>query len=248
MNAHKKSAFGFLNALPALRLRASAVPFTFICAFSLLLQSTDASFAQDPSRGLDPSAGYARTKLFGLEAQGAKFAYVFDRSGSMGELGGKPLREAKKELLTSLNDLDQRQQFYLVFYNEQPRLFDAGNSKGRLVWGTDDNKKQAATFIDSIRADGGTDHMSALMVALKMRPDVIFLLTDGEQQDDPSADDLKRIDRINEGSAQINVIQFAPKPRESSSLVQLAKQNRGQHIFVDVSKYAGHDVGQPAAK
>jgi Mg-chelatase subunit ChlD len=237
MNANQQVSIRTI--LPYLRLSA------FICGYSFFLGST---FAQDPARGLDPSAGYARTKLFGLEAQGAKFVYVFDRSGSMGELGGKPLREAKKELLSSLNDLDQRQQFYIVFYNEQPRLFDAGNSKGRLVWGTDDNKKQAAQFIDSIRADGGTEHMSALMVALRMRPDVIFLLTDGEQQDDPSADDLKRIDRINNGSAQINVIQFAPKPREASSLIQLAKQNRGQHIFVDISKYAGHDAGQPAAK
>jgi len=219
--------------------------FAFICGYFSLFGLT---FAQDPARSLDPSAGYARTKLFGLEAQGAKFVYVFDRSGSMGELRGKPLREAKKELLASLNDLDQRQQFYIVFYNEQPRLFDAGTSKGRLVWGTDDNKKQAAQFIDSIRADGGTDHMSALMVALRMRPDVIFLLTDGEQQDDPSADDLKRVERINDGSAQINVIQFAPSPRPSSSLVQLAKQNRGQHIFVDISKYAGQDAGQAAAK
>ena len=222
--------------------------FAFICGQFIWLQSAVTACAEEPARSLDPSAGYARTKLFGLEAQGAKFVYVFDRSGSMGEMGGKPLREAKKELLASLNDLDQRQQFYIVFYNEEPRMFDAGNSKGRLVWGTDDNKKQAAQFVDSIRADGGTDHMSALMVALRMRPDVVFLLTDGEQQDDPSAEDLKRIDRMNNGSAQINVIQFAAKPREASTLVQLAKQNRGQHIFVDISKYAGHEAGQAAAK
>ena len=49
---------------------------------------------------LDPYAGYARTKMFGLEAQGTKFVYVFDRSGSMGEIGGKPLRDAKAELLS----------------------------------------------------------------------------------------------------------------------------------------------------
>src|SRR5262245_57564813 len=51
---------------------------------------------------VDPYAGYARTKLFGLEAHGTKFVYVFDRSASMGEPGGKPLREAKDELLASL--------------------------------------------------------------------------------------------------------------------------------------------------
>jgi hypothetical protein len=237
MHANKNTSILLLLAYSRL--------FALICGYLCLFGSAS---AEEPARGLDPSAGYARTKLFGLEAQGAKFVYVFDRSGSMGELGGKPLREAKKELLASLNDLDQRQQFYIVFYNEQPRLFDAGNSKGRLVWGTDENKKQAAQFVDSIRADGGTDHMSALMVALRMRPDVIFLLTDGEQQDDPSAEDLKRIERINDGAAQINVIQFAPSPRPGSSLIQLAKQNRGKHIVVDISKYAAHDTGQAAGK
>jgi hypothetical protein len=184
---------------------------------------------------LDPYAGYARTKLFGLEAQGTKFVYVFDRSGSMGEIGGKPLRDAKSELLNSLNDLDRQQQFYIVFYNEKPRLFDAGN--GRMVWATDDNKQLAAHFVDGITADGGTDHMGALTAALRMGPDVIFLLTDGEQQDDLSVDDLKRIDRLNSGHAQINVIQFAPQPRPNSMLIDLAKQNHGQHIFVDIKNY-----------
>jgi hypothetical protein len=201
--------------------------------------NSDGKSAKAPagkSLQLDPYAGYARTKIFGLEAQGSKFVYVFDRSGSMGELGGKPLRDAKAELLASLNDLDPRHQFYIVFYNEKPRLFDGSGAK-RMVWATDDNKKDAEHFVDGISADGGTDHMAALMVALQMKPDVIFLLTDGEQQDDLTAEDLKRIDHINGGGAQIHVIQFAPTPRRNSTLIDLAKQNRGQHIFVDIKKY-----------
>ncbi len=174
---------------------------------------------------LDPYAGYARTKLFGLEAQGTKFVYVFDRSGSMGEIGGKPLRDAKAELLNSLSDLDRRQQFYIVFYNEKPRLFEAGN--GRMVWATDENKQLAAHFVDGITADGGTRSHGRVNHCFAPGPDVIFLLTDGEQQDDLTADDLKRIDRLNSGRAQINVIQFAPQPRPNSTLIDLAKQNLG---------------------
>ena len=83
----------------------------------------------------------------------------------MGEIGGKPLRDAKAELLNSLNDFDRRQQFYIVFYNEKPRLFDAGN--GRMVWATDENKQLAAHFVDGITADGGTNHMGALTAALR---------------------------------------------------------------------------------
>lgn len=185
----------------------------------------------------DPvSPGYGQTQLFGIEARGTKFVYVFDRSGSMGENHEGRLKAAKAELIKSLADLDPRQQFYVIFYNEEPRLFDPGAAKGRLVFATDENKRQAQRFVESIKADGGTDHTSALVAALRLRPDVIFLLTDGEQQDDPTAADLKRLDRINGAAAQIHVIQFAPTPRPGSTLVELAHMNRGQHVFVDVNK------------
>ena len=180
---------------------------------------------------------YTSTKLFGLEARGSKFVYVFDRSGSMGEHKNLALRKAKEELLSSLNDLSDRQQFYIVFYNEEPRLFEAGSARNQLVFATDDNKERAKRFISNIGAEGGTDHMSALSVALRLHPDVIFLLTDGEAKDDPSAEDLKRLERLNSGEASINVIQFAAAPRPDSALVQLAEQNRGEHVVIDIAKY-----------
>ncbi len=156
---------------------------------------------------------YASTKLFGLEAQGSKFVYVFDRSGSMGEHKNLPLRRAKKELLASLSDLTDRQQFYIIFYNHEPKLFDPGAAKNQLVFATDANKQRAKQFVSSISADGGTDHVAALSIALRLHPDVIFLLTDGEAEDDPSPEDLKRLERLNSGEASINVIQFAAAPR-----------------------------------
>jgi len=62
------------------------------------LFATPASQAQSLSaRGIRGSSGadsdYARVTIFGIEAKGAKFVYVFDRSGSM---NGAPLAAAKK--------------------------------------------------------------------------------------------------------------------------------------------------------
>ena len=74
--------------------------------------------------------GYATTKIFGIEARGTKFVYVFDRSASMSDHGGKPLRAAKAELLASLNNLDEHNQFYIIFYNEEPRMFKPARRKG----------------------------------------------------------------------------------------------------------------------
>ncbi len=86
--------------------------------------------------------------------------YVFDRSGSMGEHKNLALRKAKEELLASLTDLSDRQQFYIMFYNHEPRLFEAGAARNQLVFATDDNKERAKQFVSSIGADGGTDHVS----------------------------------------------------------------------------------------
>src|ERR1700754_1935338 len=123
----------------------------------------------------DRNAEYAHSKLFGLEARGTKFVYVFDRSGSMSEYHGRPLRAAREELIASLADLDDRNQFYVIFYNEEPRLFQVGSVKGCLLFATPDNKQAANDFIAGIQADGGTDHMAALEIALRLHPDVIFL-------------------------------------------------------------------------
>jgi hypothetical protein len=213
-----------------------------VLVLSLLL--CVAAMAAEP--GGSAGSPESHTNLFGIEAHGDKFVYVFDRSSSMGDDGGKPLREAKKQLVASINDLDQRSQFYLIFYNDQPRMFDLGSSNGRLIFATDSNKQQADQFISTIGASGGTDHMAALKIALRLQPDVIYLMTDGEEQDDPTAKDLAQIDRINGGGAQINVIQFAGKPRPDSSLVTLAHQNRGKHVFVDIMNYS--DGKAPVAK
>ncbi len=184
------------------------------------------------------SGEYTSTKLFGLEARGSKFVYVFDRSGSMEEHKNLPLRKAKEELLASLSDLNDQQQFYIIFYNHEPRLFDPGAAKNQLVFATDSNKQRATEFISSISADGGTDHVAALTIAIRLHPDVIFLLTDGEAEDDPTPEDLKRLERLNSGEASINVIQFAAAPRPNSALVKLAEQNRGKHVVIDSTKFA----------
>jgi hypothetical protein len=191
------------------------------------LKVREKSGANDESRD-----GRGYTSFFGIEARGQRFAYVLDRSGSMGEPANKPLRAAKAELLASLDRLDALQQFFLIFYNEDVRQFVPG-PRGRH-FADDSNKAAARRFVDSVQAQGGTHHFEALQRAIKLRPDVIFLLTDGEQKDDLSADELKRLNRLNGGLSQIHVIQFAGAAYAGNSLVQLANENRGQHTYKNI--------------
>ncbi len=174
------------------------------------------------------------TEVFGITGVGTKFVYVFDRSGSMANFNGRPLRAAKMELGESLNDLGSVHQFQIIFYNERPKIFQPIPGKAELVWGDTEGKMLAQEFITKIKANGGTEHLSALELALSMRPDVVFFLTDA---DEPrlTFNELKRIQRWNRGST-IHAIEFGAGPKLSGQnfLMKLANQNGGQHAYVDV--------------
>lgn len=173
------------------------------------------------------TGGKIRTSVYGLEGEGHKFVYVFDRSESM---VGTPLEAAKAELIESLGHLDKVHQFQIIFYNHVPSFF---NPK-RLSFGNPANKKEAQRFVAGMTAAGGTKHFPALIQAIHLHPDVIFLLTDGRRGDNPTGSELMWIRNRNKG-AQIHVIQFVEGEvsTRGNSLVALAKQNGGKHIYVN---------------
>ncbi|MBU4271302.1 MAG: VWA domain-containing protein [Planctomycetes bacterium] len=207
-----------------------------------------------PQKGLEglgfsiapKEGGKARTSLFGVVGEGYKFVFVIDRSGSMGGEGRNSLRAVKAELIESLKNLDSVHQFQLIFYNQRPVLMNPAGAPGRLAFGTDENKRRATRFLDSITAGGGTDHEAALKMAVRMQPDVIFLLTDA---DDPILEpaQLAKI-RHTAAGIIINAIEFGPgpKPARPSFLADLARQNGGGYAYVDASKFdAGKAPGNP---
>ena len=205
--------------------------------------------------------GKVRTSLFGVGGEGRKFVYVCDCSGSMNfvmahaeslsEYVRVPFMAARAELLSSLDSLNGEQQFGLIFYNHQVFPFDPAEvemdvSSGRrlraLPWGkrvfaaTEENKRVAREFITRFRADGQTDHLTALDLALRMRPDVIFVLTDAEAKDEPLPQHVTRLTQLNRRRATINIIQFSPTARPDSTMVQLAERNGGKHVFFDITQ------------
>jgi len=178
----------------------------------------------------------ATTMLFGISGSGTHFVYVFDRSDSMNGFAGRPLRAAKSELIKSLGSLTERQQFQIIFYNEQPRPFSLPGVPMAMVRAEPSNLSLAQNYIRSITAYGGTEHESALKLALRMGPDVIFFLTDARIPR-LSESDLQTLQiRASSSGTTIHCIEFGSDngAPSDSFLIDLANMNQGQYRYINV--------------
>ena len=188
--------------------------------------------------------GKARVGMFGLWGEGYKFVYVFDRSGSMGGDGSASLKAVKAELRASLKNLDTVHQFQIIFYNHRPVLFNPSGTPGKLAFGSEQNKQAVERFLNTIEANGGTDHEAALRMACALKPDVIFFLTDG---DEPklTPQQMEKIERWCVG-IRMNMIEFGPgaEPEKDSFLKELARRVGGEYTYVDTAKFSA-SKGKP---
>jgi len=183
-----------------------------------------------------PFGGKVTTEVFGIKGTGSTFVYVFDRSGSMEDLGGRPLRAAKRQLLESLNSLSETQQFQIVFYNDQTEIFRPDPGQSRMTFADEPTKKRARSFVSSIRGKGGTDHLQALKLALSFSPDVIFMLTDADGGF--TASEFRLISGWNRGGTVINAIEFGIGERGvDHTLERVAKESRGHYVYKDARSF-----------
>lgn len=187
----------------------------------------------------DRSGPSSSTSMFGVKDEGARILFVFDRSDSMNSVftlttDGKsvsvtPLDAAKAELMKSLNDLAPEAEFQIVFYNDVPAAFPDPYAQGGISHANPQTKSLAQSFVYGMIAERDTNHVGALEMALALKPDVIFLLTDAEQKDDPLLTQVQRFEKMcRRIGTRINVIHFCYEPRTSSTLIGLAEKTGGK--------------------
>lgn len=117
--------------------------------------------------------------FFGLTAEGKSFVFVLDCSLSMNHPHDSEaktrFRKMKMELANSLSHLRFDQEFFIIFFNHEAIPMPAE----RLVSAAPENQQHFLAWVDQVPAFGDTDPTAALAMALRMRPDVIYFLTDG---------------------------------------------------------------------
>jgi len=119
--------------------------------------------------------GDAAPDFFGVgqAARGARrIVYVVDRSGSMIDT----FEFVRRELKRSIGSLRRSQKFHVIFFNSRAPLEAPPK---RLVNAVEAHTEPFFEFLDQVVPTGGTEPETALNRALQLRPDLIYLLSDG---------------------------------------------------------------------
>jgi hypothetical protein len=163
--------------------------------------------------------------FFGVKLKGARVVYVVDRSSSM---AGPRFHAATAELIASIKSLRKVHKFYVFFFSDG--TFPMGNPKSppaNLKAASSKNIAECVRWVSNLSASGGTNPLGAMKQAIDLKPDAIFLLTDGDFPEGV----VDEIRKSNNGSTVINTIAFIEEsggPR----LKRIASENRGEYRFV----------------
>jgi uncharacterized protein with von Willebrand factor type A (vWA) domain len=139
----------------------------------------------------------------------------------------------KNELKRTIDQLKVMQAFSVVFFADQkPQALSQ-----QLVMASPDNKRKAYDFLQNVSTAGQTDPIPALELAFKQKPQLIFLLTDGDFPDNAAV--LARVRALNaEHTTKINTIAFVSDTDNDKEFINvlttIAKENGG--LFKKVSQ------------
>jgi Mg-chelatase subunit ChlD len=176
-----------------------------------------------------------RTEFFGSTSEGRRICYVVDCSGSMQGLWP----QVRDELADSIRQLQPDQYFCVVVFGAGSILESGG---GKMVRATEQAKKEAHGFIDSVRPRGATNATAALEHAIKVRdrmgvePSLIYFLTDGfelsEQDNSRFAHQVATLIRSFAPKTKINTIGFWCSEQDSRMLETVANESGGQFTLI----------------
>ena len=162
--------------------------------------------------------------FFGTKSKGSRFVFVIDKSGSMGDK--KKFVRAKRELIKTLRALPKNSRFMVYFFDEGSEKMPVNN----MMAAVPSNISWAEDWVKSVGMGGGTDPRKALKSGFSLKPDTIWLLTDGVFNDESGV--LAKIRSANPKSiARINTLAIMDRGGEKV-LKQIAKENGGTYRFV----------------
>ncbi len=205
---------------------------------SLLGDALGQSLAMGVS-GASGAAGALSTQFFGAEGGGNHFVYLVDNSGSMDNISRDGFDVARNEVLRAVASLRSEQRFYVVFFGEQTLKMQLDSTQppsSQSVYATDENKAALRRWALGLTMQPGKWPEEALEFAFELRPDCIFLLTDGAMPN--------YVGNVIKEANTMDTLFYGPKPRSiihtigfhnsegEAQLRSIAESNGGTYHFV----------------
>lgn len=125
----------------------------------------------------------AGATFFGTTVPGTRFVYVVDASRSM---AGRRFRKAKRELYRSVSNLRPDQQHYVIFFGYDAYPMYSPELCPSLVPSIPDSWKRLSRWMRRVdpNTQPATNGRAAILMALALKPDAVYLLSDGAFTDD----------------------------------------------------------------
>ncbi len=121
--------------------------------------------------GVGPKSSFA-----GTTGNAKRIVYLCDASGTMMSIFDR----LRGELISSVKRLIPIQGFDVIFFQDESVLsLTKKNNSTTLLMASPDNKSKAYDFIETTTARGGTDPIPSIKAAFAMKPELIYILTDG---------------------------------------------------------------------
>ncbi len=191
------------------------------------------------------SSRLLRAGVWDLSVAASKIVYVVDFSGSI----VVAVDDLKRELRRSIGSLKPEQSFEVIlFYSkvQQDRIV-ADAFSGSLVAATEPTKKRFFDWLNSKAPEGGSDPLPAIRRGLSLKPEVMFIFSDGLFEDAAAAE--REIRSLNKTNTKLYTLVFdelllgdtSQLPRETDgvrTLRRIAEQNGGRVKIV-----TGADLG-----
>jgi hypothetical protein len=154
-------------------------------------------------RGIGP-----RSPFMGVSGNAKTVAYVCDASGSM---TGLPFDLLRIELKKAIDVLIPSQAFNVIFFQEA----QAHSLSPTLLVANPKNKAIAFAWLTEQRERANSDPMKSLQLAFSQQPQLIYLLTDGNFEDNDAV--VAEIKRLNpQKKTRVNTIAFFASDKEES--------------------------------
>ncbi|WP_339735037.1 vWA domain-containing protein [uncultured Gimesia sp.] len=176
--------------------------------------------------------GAGNGDFFGLSPKSKRIVYVVDSSKSMNfpheSVGKTRLGRVKLELAKSIFSMDENQEFFVIFFSD----FAIPMPARKLQPATPAAKQKFLSWVAKVPGVGTTEPLEALLLALRLQPDTIYFLTDG-QFNPTIVRAFNKVAAKTKRNQNVIVNGICLGNREGESLIrELAENNSGSYTFI----------------